>query len=188
MSSSLYNGGKVRALLKGKADQELTQEQFDILVAAALGDGAFDRTGPKHNTRVSFQQTFPAHAAYISHLYQKLRNLVGSVPKVQIRKPDARTGKIYSSIVFKTLRFPVLNKIYDLFYVDGVKGIPANVADLLNARVLAYWIIDDGGTQVSGTLQIHTNSFTPEGVDLLIAALQSNFAIQANKTLKRPGQ
>lgn len=188
VTKKTYNDGKTRALIKGKSDMELSPEQFDILVATALGDSSIEKTDPKHNARVSFQQTFPNHAAYLSHLYLKLQNLTGSKPKVQIRKPDPRTEKIYSSFVFKTLRFPVINKIYDLFYVNGVKRVPLNIVELLNPRVLAYWIMDDGGTQTSGTLQIHTNSFTEEEVGILVEALVSKFGIAARKTLKRPGQ
>lgn len=48
--------------------------------------------------------------------------------------------------------------------------------------------MDDGGTQTSGTLQIHTNSFTEEEVQTLVGALVSKFGIAARKTFKRPGQ
>lgn len=48
--------------------------------------------------------------------------------------------------------------------------------------------MDDGGTQTSGTFQIHTNSFTEEEVRILVGAFVSKFGIAARKTLKRPGQ
>lgn len=69
-----------------------------------------------------------------SHFY----NLSGKGPLVTIRKPDPRTGKIYSQLQFKTLVFPCLNAYHELFYLNGKKIIPKNIGDLLTPRALAY--------------------------------------------------
>jgi len=47
--------------------------------------------------------------------------------------------------------------------------------------------MDDGGLGSNGTLNIHTDSYTSEEVDLLIKVLKCNFQI-SRKSLKRPGQ
>jgi hypothetical protein len=56
-------------------------------------------------------------------------NLAGKGARIIIRKPDKRTGKIYSQMQFKTLgaakpRAPCLNIYHDLFYKDRKKIIP----------------------------------------------------------------
>jgi hypothetical protein len=104
---------KPRATRPDKLAVSLTQVQKDILVGTILGDASLERNKPTHNTRVRFEQTFPAHAFYLTTLYIHLLNLsamrAASHPFVRSRKGDKRTGKVYSTISFKTLMFPCLN-------------------------------------------------------------------------------
>jgi hypothetical protein len=34
-----------------------------------------------------------------------------------------------------------------MFYANGKKVVPANIAELLTVRALAYWIMDEGGKE-----------------------------------------
>jgi hypothetical protein len=43
-----------------------------------------------------------------------------------------------------------------MFYKDGTKIVPSNIGDMLNARALAYWIMDDGGKGQNGETILHT--------------------------------
>ncbi len=52
------------------------------------------------------------------------------------------------------------------------KVVPANIADYLTPRALAYWISEDGAYTGAGIL-LHTNCFTREEVELLISLLES---------------
>ena len=52
-----------------------------------------------------------------------------SPPKSTNRKPDKRTGKFYNSLIFKTRMLPCFNYLWDLFYKDKVKTIPANIGE-----------------------------------------------------------
>ena len=61
-------------------------------------------------------------------------------PSILERKPDKRTGLIYKSIYFLTLRFPCLNEYYEIFY--RVKVIPNNLDKLLTPIGLAYWMME----------------------------------------------
>jgi len=94
------------------------------------------------------------------------------------------TGKAHQSLRFRTLRLPVFNWFRDLFYPFGIKIVPTIISQLLTARALAYWIMDDDGYRASGML-LHTNSFTMADVILLISVLESNFGIKA--TLRSAG-
>lgn len=48
---------------------------------------------------------------------------------------------------FTTMAMPCLNKYHDLFYKDRVKSVPENLGELLTARGLAFFIMDDGVNQ-----------------------------------------
>ena len=78
--------------------------------------------------------------------------------------------------------------MYETFYVNGKKIIPANIAELLTPVSLAFWIMDDGGLRSNGTLNLHTDSYTLTEVNLLIDVLKRNFDINSRISIKRPGQ
>lgn len=180
---SKKRGGQVKKTLI-----ELTQHQKDAIVGTSLGDCYIERVKSTHNTRLRFDQTFPYHAPYLTRLYMLFKNLVGAAPKINIRKADKRTGKSYVTISFKTLRYSCFNYFYDLFYVNGVKVVPFNIKELLTARALAYWIMDDGGKSTNGDIILHTRAFTLNDVNKLRDALSSNFGFTTRIYEKTPGQ
>ena len=75
-----------------------------------------------------------------NHFYSIFYYITGSKgPSINIRKPDTRTNKIYSSIAFKTLSLPCFNFYHDLFYDPKLgKIIPTNIEEYLTARSLAF--------------------------------------------------
>lgn len=179
---------KPRATSPDKLAVSLTQVQKDILVGTILGDAYLERNKPTHNTPVRFEQTFPTHAFYLTTLYIQFLDLAGKHPIVRSRKADKRTGNVYSSISFRTLNLPCLNMFHDMFYKDGKKVVPSNIGDMLNARALAYLIMDDGGKGTGGETIIHTRSFTLQEVQLLQNALKDNFGLHTRLYEKIPGQ
>lgn len=153
-----------------------------------LGDATIERAKPTHNGRLRFDQTFPAHASYLTLLYVSMMNLVTNPPRLITRTADKRTGNVYSSLVFSTLAFPCFNYWHTLFYVDGRKVVPANISFLLTPRALAFWIMDDGGMGPNNGTMLHTNSFNPVELELLRDALLVNFGLSTRLSLRRPGQ
>lgn len=129
-----------------------------------LGDACLERNKPTHNARLRFDQTYPDHKEYIEFLYSIFSNLTGSKPKIHIRKPDIRTGVVYSSIAFKTRALPCITPYFDMFYnptmltkfninshcsknkgegakmerVKNIKIVPKNIGEFLTARALAF--------------------------------------------------
>ena len=101
---------------------------------------------------------------------------------------DKRTGKVYSTIAFKTLRHPSLNQFQELFYKNGVKIVPMNIAELLTPVGLAFWIMVDGNITYYGQTILHTESFSLEGVKLLQNALLSNFKLRTRLIEKKKDQ
>lgn len=123
----------------------ITPIQKEVIVGTLLGDASLERAKPTHNTRLRFDQSYPQHDSYLRSLYVIFHELTGplSSPKIHTRKPDVRTGKVYSTIAFKTRAIESLNYFYTLFYVydsDGKrrKVVPMNIKELLSARALDY--------------------------------------------------
>ena len=110
-----------------------------------------------------------ANADYIQHLYDLFQYFVGTPPRVQNKRSD------YQSLRFQTYSHSEL-KFYDqLFYLDykykgyrrrAKPGFPENISDLLTARALAYWFMDDGAStskkSISRTYRFSTHSLTLE--------------------------
>lgn len=121
------------------------------------------------------------------------KNIVGTPPRIHIRKPDKRTGKVYSTIAFKSLRVEALNQYYDLFYVFNSLGkrqkvVPKNISELLTDRALAFWIMDDGGINAYKATHLNTDGFSMEDIQRLQEALMYNFQLKTRIANKRPGQ
>lgn len=66
--------------------------------------------------------------------------------------------------------------------------MPDNIGDLLTARALAYFIMDDGGKGPYGETNLHTRSFTLEEVHMLQKVLYDNFQLRTRLIEKTPGQ
>lgn len=119
--------------------------QKEVVVGTLLGDASLERNKPTHNIRLRFDQSYPEHASYLQSIYNIFQNITGplGIPKTHIRKPDKRTGKVYTTIAFKTRALESLNYFYDLFYVYDSEGkrrkvVPKNIGELLTRRSLAY--------------------------------------------------
>lgn len=74
--------------------------------------------------------------------------------------PTVKQGA-YQQVMFQTLSFQFFEEVYQLFYVGGVKGVPANIGELLTPIGLAYWFADDGAKSGRGFL-LHTDGFSLE--------------------------
>lgn len=142
-------------------------EQKEALIGIILGDGFLERSKSSHNTRLRIEQAYPEKEGYLRSLYDLFEPMTSMVPTILSRK-DKRNGTITQSLYFRTLAMPCLNFYYELFYVNKVKIIPRalrarqkrNLGELLTARGLAYWIMDDGGKSVHNQTILHTRAFS----------------------------
>ena len=173
----------------------ITTIQKDIIVGTLLGDASMERNKPTHNARLRFDQTYPKHECYLISIYIILKNLTGpmGIPKIHIRKPDKRTGKVYITIAFKTRSLCTLNYFYDLFYkYDNCgkrhKVVPNIIGELLSPVALAYWIIDDGGINAYGSTLLNTDRFRLSDIHKLQQALFNNFGLRTRLQNKRKNQ
>nr|QWC53690.1 LAGLIDADG homing endonuclease [Rhizoctonia solani] len=152
-----------------------------ILIGLLLGDlyGQIQKTSV--NVRFRFEQS-TIHKDYLFHLYNLFQSFCTQAPKVNTRLPDKRTGEIYSNIYFNTYSLPCFKELYSLFYLEGKKVIPSNIADLLTPMGLAYWIADDGcWNKDCKYVVLCTDSFLLTEVELLISALNDKFDLKCYK-------
>ncbi len=160
-----------------------------------LADGFLEKRKASHNTRLRVDHTYPTQEAYVKHLYEIFNPMCGKQPVISIRKPDKTTGKIYSSIAFKTYNLRSLNEYYTLFYKNTgdfhlsgqpryKKIVASNIQDLLTPIGIAHWVMGDGYFTKDKTVVLCTESFSKHEIELLVNALQTKFAIAAG-VLKR---
>lgn len=112
----------------------------DMLIGVLLGDAHIRRTG-LDKAFISFEQS-NKKIEYIHYLH-KLTKEEGLPLKVENLKEyirqDSRHNSINKSLYFRTLSLEVLKPMADLFLnEDGKKRIPANIADYLTPRSLAF--------------------------------------------------
>lgn len=160
-----------------KKEYVLNTFQREALIGLILGDGFLERTKPHHNTRLRIEQSYPEKKQYFDHLYLLFEPMVGMDPSIIERKADKRTGLVYKSIFFWTLKFLCLNEFYEMFYKNKVKTVPNNLGELLTPVGLAYWIMDDGGKSFYGQTILHTRSFTKNEVKFIQTVLKNNFGL-----------
>lgn len=162
-----------------KAHLKVPSELDEIIIGSMLGDLSAEKPSEKANTRLQFKQSIK-NREYIEHLFTLFQGYCGSKP-LEMSKFDNRPNKmkVYSAIKFQTFSLPCFNKYKDLFYVDGVKAIPHNLEDLLTARGLAYWIMDDGYKSGKG-FYICTESYTITDHDLLVKILKNKFNLESS--------
>ena len=122
---------------------------------------------------------------YIQFFITRSGDFVGTPPRVKnIRGGGARDRKC---MWFQTYSHPEF-KLYDeIFYpADEYKGlrrkkrVPENIHELLNARSLAYWFMDDGNALSINQKRYYifsTQSFPKEDQKILIQALSHNFGV-----------
>ena len=143
----------------------------EILIGLLLGDLHASKAQTK-NTSFLFEQG-EIHTDYLFHLYEIFKDYCKTEPKISSRF-DKRTNKTYTRVKFSTLTSPLFNYYYNLFYVNDTKIIPANLGELLTARGIAYWAMDDGSKSGSGFI-LNTQSFTKDENLFLIKILKENF-------------
>jgi hypothetical protein len=159
----------------------LSQELKDIIVGTLLGD-AWMRFVGNDSAFYSFGQS-TIHSAYFYHVLSFFINLVNEDHKLERSSTNKSTGKTYHGLTFRTFTLKVLHPFASMFYnVDPstgkyVKFVPQNISELLTARALAFWVMDDGYKNKGAGVTLCTECFTLEGVQLLKNALENNFGL-----------
>ena len=162
---------------KYKKDYVLTDIQKEALIGIILGDGFIERAKLSHSARIRIEQSYPEKSEYLKSLHELLAPLTTMEPTI-LTRTNKKRGNITQSLYFRTLAMPCLNYYHELFYKDNIKMIPRNLEELLTARGLAYWIMDDGSKSVHNQTILHTRSFNKEDVEYIQTVLNKNFELR----------
>lgn len=157
---------------------KLNLDLKEILTGLLLGDLHAERPYRNGNTRLKFVQG-QIHEPYALYLFGFFKGFCSTEPKIIKHKPSTQTDKIYSSIRFQTYSLPCFNEFHDLFYFNGRKIIPKNIGELLTAKGLSAWAMDDGSKHASG-FRLCTDSFSLKEVNLLVKVLKINFGLNCS--------
>lgn len=152
----------------------LTLEQKEILVGLTLGDATLQRRSSSGNTRLLFTQSL-IHSDFFFSVFSNFQSFcsTGFSPEpVKLKVGES----LYYLITFTTLQLPCFNYFYEIFYPNGKKVVPANLANYLTPLAFSHWIMCDGSKHNSG-LHLNTYGFTIDDINLLIYSLNINFNI-----------
>jgi hypothetical protein len=167
-----------------KYNLELSTDLKEIIIGLMLGDLFAEKINPNSNTRLQFKQSITLAVAlrarenkvYIDYLYNIFKEYCNSEPK-ETYSIDKRPGKkeLNVSIKFWTQSLPCFNQFRELFYdKSGKKIIPLNLEEIIAARSLAYWIMDDGYKSANG-FYFCTESYSLEDNYKLSKILKNRF-------------
>jgi len=158
-----------------KHNLTLNSELEEIIIGLLLGDLFAEKIKPTSNTRLQFKQS-NKNKPYIDHLYSLFKEYCNTEPKetTSIEKRPGRS-ELNISIKFWSASLPCFNKFREMFYdSSGTKFIPLNLEELITARSLAYWIMDDGYKSSNG-FYLCTESFTLKENHKLSEILKNKF-------------
>lgn len=159
-----------RAIEAYKTTLRLSDVQREILVGILLGDACLETQNAGRSYRLKVEQGI-AHADYVQHLYSVLRDWVLSPPRP---KQGQTRGVTTLNLAFQTVSHPELSLYGELFYRERVKVVPEVIGDLLTARGLAYWYMDDGSMKSSESKGVlfNTHAFSSDDVNSLTEVLE----------------
>ena len=156
-----------------------TKEQHSLIFGSLLGDGTMRMGKGSKNANFKVEQGLD-QKEYVFWKYHILKNFVITKPNVSYRyKVD---GTRYAkSWWFRTIRHPLLTRIYKLFYLGdgyrtGRKIIPKQLKNNLDPMAVAIWIMDDGSYNKE-CIDISTYSFSIDEVEYLIETMRKKFSV-----------
>lgn len=165
-----------------RADSRVGPHDHDILsiiYGSLLGDAHAELRPAGNGTRIGFYQE-ASHQQYLLWLHNYIAELGYCnpvIPKIQTRL--APKGALRYVIRFHTYTYTSFNVVFNDWYINGVKHVPANIGDYLTPLALAIWIMDDGGRSGYG-LKISTNSFTFVDCARLTEILHTRYGIKSS--------
>lgn len=158
-----------RAIEAYKATLRLSDVQREILVGILLGDACLETQNAGRTYRLKVEQGI-AHADYVQHLHSVLRDWVLSPPRP---KQGQTRGVTTLNLAFQTVSHTELSLYGELFYRNRRKVVPELIGELLTARGLAYWFMDDGSMKSSESKGVlfNTHAFSSDDIDRLTEVL-----------------
>jgi hypothetical protein len=163
-----------------KSDLILDNNLIEIIYGNILGDLHVERRNLNCNARLQFKYS-TINSIYLNHLYDLFKNYCGKPPIILTRFDERpNKNKEYFSIKFQTFNLPCFNQFREKFYnINGKKIIPLDIENLLTAKSLSYWLMDDGYNSKEG-FYFCTESYSLEENELLVNVLNNKFNLKSS--------
>lgn len=153
----------------------LNTMSLDFFIGILLGDAYLKKGHNSINVKIGFKQSI-INFPFMWTVFINLSHYCSILPRFEFANLK---GKKYGQLILETRSYPILNELYNLFIVNGVKTIKEELFHLLSSRSLAYWIMSDGVSNQYG-LTICTDAFTIKEVILLINIIQIRYNLNCS--------
>lgn len=155
---------------------DLNSKLFNIAIGMLLGDAAMYRVSK--NALIKFEQGY-LQKSFIYHLFDLFKDytfMLEPGKRIDLHHP-LRQNEV-KSYWFKTFSHKTFNELWDLFYINGKKGIPDNLQ--LSAECISYWIMCDGSlAKDCKTMILHSQSYSFEYNTKLSTLLNVQWGLQS---------
>jgi hypothetical protein len=125
-----------------------------VVVGLLLSDAWLQKVNKAGQARLGFKQSFQ-HIDYLLQVFFILTHYCKSFPKYG----TSSAGR-YAFLSFTTRSLACFTDLFYLFYVNGVKVIPANIYEQLTIQGLAHVICGEGSRAKGGGLYLQTQCFS----------------------------
>lgn len=142
----------------------LTQIQRSIIIGMLLGDGYIRIVPGRKDAFLEINHAF-SQKEYVDWKYEMLKSICTSGP---VSRKENGTRVAYR---FTTRQHPELTEFQMLFYKNGVKQVPRNVA--LDPMMLAVWFMDDGSKCRASDVYLNIQQFSREDQEYCLTLLSS---------------
>ena len=142
----------------------LTQQQKSVIIGCVLGDGYLRIIPGRKDAFLEVNHSIKAKE-YVDWKYSILKSICISAPKRR-KIDEKRIG-----YRFFTRQHPEITKLYEKFYSQGRKVIPAGFK--LNPLSLAVWFMDDGSKNKKGDVYLNCQQFDFQSQRRLLHSLRT---------------
>lgn len=164
----------------------MTKRERSIVIGCVLGDGFLQKTG-KNNARLRLEHSLK-QKEYIVWKWRELERFMQDKPKF-LSRFNPIWKKTYSYYRCQSHSSPQFGKLHHLFYKDGRKRTPEEIAKLLSDNLaLAVWFMDDGYYYARDrTAYIYLSKLTALDIKRLNNTLAENFKLYPRLEKKKSG-
>ena len=163
---------------------KITPKQKQIIIGKILGDGHLETVNEK-TCRLKIEHSYKQRA-YVDWLYQELKNLAASQPKI---KRQLVNGKAYYKYWFNTKYTSSLRFYAQQFYQGKQKIVPKLIGRWLTPLTLAVWFMDNGSVKsnLHRARLINTQGFHRAEVTRLIKTLVEKYNLRCRLRKQKEG-
>jgi hypothetical protein len=161
----------------------LTESERSAILGTLIGDGSLVWPhGTSESPRLAFNHSVKQRE-WVDHKVSVLSRL-----DFTVREFSNEAGYGGPIIGSASSCLPCLVPLYDMCYRDGKKCVTEQWLDALGPIGMAWWIGDDGSCAVSG-MQLHTEGFHPDQVELIAEWIGKKYgSCRVNLAKKKDGR